>query len=76
MFTTHQVLRLLGEGNPEGHVTEGVVRHALRRGDLPRPTILSGRFIWSQADVLHLADALGLRRPVLADDLAEVRCER
>ena len=63
MFSTRSVLELLRRANPGRAVTEDLLRSAVRRDRFAPPPRLSGRFIWSLADIRRLAEALGLTGP-------------
>ncbi len=63
MLSTRAVLRLLREINPDSRLTEERIRRVLRRGDISYPEEFAGRLAWSMADVLRLAEALGLDPP-------------
>ena len=66
MNSTHEALDLLRGANPGARITEDQIRHALRRGDLLRPRVVAGRYIWAPQDLERLAAALGLRPPTSA----------
>jgi len=63
MRTTREVIAALRDANPNAAVTEEGIRHALRRGDVPRPTSFAGRLAWTNDEIHQLAQVLGLRAP-------------
>lgn len=68
MLTTQQVIDAIRTSNPRFEISEDRIRHAIRRGDVPRPSVFAGRFIWMPRDVASLARALGLNAPDLCQE--------
>ncbi len=65
MFSTREVLKAMREANLDKMVTEDTIRNALRRGEIPTPSIFAGRYAWKPAEILHLAHQLDLKVPTL-----------
>ncbi len=63
MLTTRGILVALGLANPDADVTEDRLRSLIRRGVIPTPQIVAGRYIWRPEEVVEAAEALGLRAP-------------
>jgi hypothetical protein len=66
MFTTREVIELVRKANPEVHITEDRVRHAIRRTAVKAPARFGGRYAWSRQDIRRLTRCLGLTMPAIA----------
>jgi hypothetical protein len=64
MHSTRDVIAALKSENPGKQVTEEHIRHALRKGDVPKPMSFAGRLAWTDSEVQQLARCLGLRVPI------------
>jgi hypothetical protein len=53
---------LFGQRNFALAITEDRIRHVLRRGDIPRPRVFSGRLLWTADDIQQLCQSSGFRR--------------
>jgi len=68
MFTTRDVIKALSRANPQQQVTEDNLRNVMRRhrDRAPRPSMFGGRFAWTEADIVALAELMRLQAPSFA----------
>ena len=67
MFSTQEVLGLLTEANPNERVDEERIRRAIRTGSVRAPSTVAGRYIWSNHDLVLLAQSMRLQVPDLPE---------
>jgi hypothetical protein len=64
MYSTREIIKALAEANPNQRIDEERIRRAIRRGAISPPSTVAGRFVWTQADLKSLANALGLQSSI------------